>query len=64
MVDSYHDVGGGDRWSVLSHSFICFYMYFCLFGLSCHVSFLSEQSMIAVVSVSLFIVFFFFGPCN
>ena len=30
------------------------------FGLSCPVSFLSERSIIAVVSVSLFIIFFFF----
>ena len=57
VVDSYHGVGGGaGRGYYLS--LIYFYMYFCLFGLSCPVSFLSEKSMIAVVSVSLFIICF------
>ena len=34
------------------------------FGLSCPVSFLSEQSIIAVVSVSLLFVFFVSSPFN
>ena len=46
---------GEDRGWVLSDSF--FYVLLP-FGLSCPVSFLSEQSIIAVVSVSLFIICF------
>ena len=56
MVDSYQGVGGGDRRWVLSHSFFLFVLL--SFVLSCPVSFLSEYSMIAVVSVSLFIICF------
>ena len=68
MVDSYHGVGGGTRggWGdkgwVLFHSlFVCLFFFPFLFmllsfGLSCPVSFLSEYSMVPVVSVSLFII--------
>ena len=58
---------GWERWGwlihirvwawVLSHSFFLLFVVLS-FGLSCPVSFLSEQSIIAVVSFSLLIIFF------
>ena len=56
MVDSYLGVGGVIRGWVLSHSFYLFVLE--CFILSCPGCFLSEQSMVAVVSVSLFIICF------
>ena len=61
VVDSHQgvDVGTGGAYYVIV---FCFPFLFVLlsFGLSCPVSFLSEYSMIALVSVSLFIICF---PC-
>ena len=60
MVDSYHGVGGGTRGGYCS--IVCLFCFFTFlfvllsFGLSCPVSFLSEYSMVPVVSVSLFII--------
>ena len=48
----------GDKGCVLSHSFFLFVIF--SFGVSCPVSFLSEYSMIAVVSVCLFIICFLY----
>ena len=52
VVDSYHGVGWGTRGGY--HLIGCFLFLFVLlsFGLSYPVSFLSEWSMIVVVSVS------------
>ena len=56
--DSYQGVGGGTRGGYYLSLFCLFSFLFVLlsFGLSCPVSFLSEHSMIAVLSISLFII--------
>ena len=57
VVDSYQGVGGGTGGG--SYLIAWFLLFVLLpFGLSCPVSFLSQWSMIAVVSVSLFIICF------
>ena len=59
MVDSYHGVGGGTRGgycSIVCLFFFTFLFMLLSFGLSCPVSFLSEYSIVPVVSVSLFII--------
>ena len=55
VIDSYPVVGGRTAGGVLSHIFFICAFAFCSL-MSC--LFLSEQSMIAVVSVSLFIISF------
>ena len=57
VVDSYQGVGRGTGGG---YYLIAWFLLFVLlpFGLSCPVSFLSQWSMIAVVSVSLFIICF------
>ena len=57
VVDSYQGVGGGTGGGY--YLIVCFFLFVLLsFGFSCPVSSLSELSMIAVVSVSLFIICF------
>ena len=57
VVDSYQGVGG--RTGSVYYLTVRFFLFVPLsFGLSCPASFLSEQSMIAVVSVSLFLISF------
>ena len=60
VVASYQGLGGGTGGGYyLLVCFLCLFLFVLLsFGLSCPVSFLSEWSMIAVVSVSLFIICF------
>ena len=55
VVDSYHGVGGRTGGG---YHLIVFFICGFLFCLPCTVSFLSEESMIAVVSFSLFIICF------
>ena len=50
----------GQGVGIISQFFFFIFFVLLSFALSCPVSFLSEQSMIAVVSVSLFIYLFFF----
>ena len=59
VVYSYQGVGGGTGGRYYLIACFCLKFLFVLlsFGLLCPVSFLSEWSMIAVVSVSLFICF-------
>ena len=56
VVDSYQVVGGGtgDGYYLL----VCIFYFYLSFGLSCPVSSLNEEGMIAVVPVSLFIICF------
>ena len=58
VVASYQGLGGGTGGGY--YLFVCFLFLFVLFsfGLPCPVSFLREYSLIAVVSVSLFIICF------
>ena len=60
VVYSYQGVGGGTGGRYYLIACFCLKFLFVLlsFGLLCPVSFLSEWSMIAVVSVSLFIICF------
>ena len=58
MVDSYEGVDGETGGGYFPIVFFYFLFVLLYFGLSCPGSFLSEQSMIAVVSVSLFIICF------
>ena len=58
VVDLYQGVSGGTGGGYYL-TVCCFFLFVLLsFGVSCLVSFLSELSMIAVVSVSLFIICF------
>ena len=60
VVSSYQGLGGGTEGGYyLLVCFLCLFLLVLLsFGLSCPASFLSEWSMIAAVSVSLFIICF------
>ena len=59
VVDSYQGVGGGTGGGYyLFFFFFDFYLWFCLLVSLVLSLFLSEKSMIAVVSVSLFIICF------
>ena len=57
MIDSYQGVGGE---TVGGYYLIVFLFVLLSFGLSCPVFFLSEQSIIAVVSASLLIICFLY----
>ena len=57
VVDSYQGVGG----ETVGGCYLIVFLFLLLsFGLSCPVSFLSEQSIIAVVSASLLIICFLY----
>ena len=60
VVDSHQGVDGG-TWGGC-YLILCFHLHFCLLFSHVLSLFLSVSSMIVVVSVSLFIVFFVYGP--